>query len=109
MSTIFVPRGEEVEFTNLCSSRWHDLAMDVYLPDGGKVYGIKKFCEREGLDQADVIAFGDGDNDIGMIRFAGLGVAMGNAPANVRAEADYVTDRVEDDGIWNALKHFGIL
>lgn len=109
MSTIFVPRGEEVGFTNLCSSRWHDLAMDVYLPDGGKVYGIKKFCEREDLDRKDVIAFGDGDNDIEMLRFASMGVAMGNAPENVKAEADYVTDRVENNGIWNALEHFGVI
>lgn len=109
MSTIFVPRGEEIEFTNLVSSRWHDLAMDVFLPDGGKVYGIRKFCEREGLSREDVIAFGDGDNDIEMLKLAGLGIAMGNAPDNVKAEADYVTDRVEDDGIWNALMHFEVL
>lgn len=109
MATIFVPRGAEVQFSNLKSSRWHDLAMDVYLPDGGKVYGIQKFCEREGLNASDVIAFGDGDNDIEMLKFAGLGVAMGNAPANVKAEADYVTDRVENDGIWNALVQFGVL
>lgn len=109
MATIFVPRGEEVQFSNLKSSRWHNLAMDVFLPDGGKVYGIQKFCEGEGLDASDVIAFGDGDNDIEMLKYAGLGVAMGNAPENVKAEADYVTDRVENDGIWNALVQFGVV
>lgn len=109
MSTIFVPRGEEIEFSNLKSSRWHDLAMDVYLPDGGKVFGIQKFCKREGLNNSDVIAFGDGDNDIDMLKYAGIGIAMGNAPDNVKAEADYVTDRVEDNGIWNALMHFGVI
>ena len=83
--------------------------MDIFLPDGGKVYGIRKFVEREGLRAEDVIAFGDGDNDIGMLRYAGLGVAMGNAPDNVKAEADYVTDRVEHDGIWNALERFGLI
>lgn len=109
MATLFVPRGEEIAFTNLKSSRWHDLAMDVFLPDGGKVYGIKLFCEREGLERTDVIAFGDGDNDVEMLKYAGLGIAMGNAPDNVKNEADYVTDRVEHDGIRNALEHFGIL
>lgn len=73
--------------------------MDVYLPDGGKVYVMKKICERDGLTASDVIAFGDGDNDIHMLKFAGIGIAMRNAPDNVKAEADYVTDRVEEDGI----------
>lgn len=109
MSTIFVARGNEPSFSNLTVARWHDLAMDIYLPDGGKVFGIKKLLEREGLGTEDIIAFGDGDNDIEMLKFAGLGVAMGNAPDNVKAEADYVTDRVDEDGIWNALKHFGII
>ncbi|MBO4864806.1 MAG: Cof-type HAD-IIB family hydrolase [Eubacterium sp.] len=109
MSTIFVGRGEEKNFTNLVCSRWHDHAMDIFLPDGGKVYGIKKFMERERLGTESIIAFGDGDNDIEMLKFAGLGVAMGNAPDNVKAEADYVTDRVECDGIWKALKHFEII
>ena len=106
MATIFLPRGEEVHFSNLSVARWHDFALDVYLPDGGKVYGIKKIMQKEGLDRSDVIAFGDGDNDIGMLQFAGLGIAMGNAPENVKNEADYVTDRAEDNGILNALiKH----
>lgn len=108
-STIFVGRGEEKSFTNLVCSRWHDHAMDIFLPDGGKVYGIKKFIEREGLGAEEIITFGDGDNDIEMLKFAGLGIAMGNAPDNVKAEARYVTDRVEYDGIWKALKIFDII
>ena len=83
--------------------------MDIFLPDGGKVYGIQKCCEREGLGRESVIAFGDGDNDIQMLRFAGLGVAMGNAPDNVKAEADYVTDPVDEDGIEKALIGFGVI
>lgn len=44
-----------------------------------------------------------------MLKFAGLGIAMGNAPDNVKAEADYVTDKAEDDGIEKALKNFGVI
>ena len=109
MSTIFVGRSKEKSFTNLVCSRWHEHAMDIFLPDGGKVYGIKRFMDREGLGTVDIIAFGDGDNDIEMLKFAGLGIAMGNAPDNVKEEADYVTDRVENDGIWKALKEYGII
>ena len=51
MATIFFPRGEEKSFSNLVSSRWHDHAMDIFLPDGGKVYGIRKIMELENVGQ----------------------------------------------------------
>ena len=55
------------------------------------------------------MAFGDGFNDIGMLGYAGIGVAMGNAADAVKASADYVTASVEEGGIAGALEHFGIL
>ena len=55
------------------------------------------------------MAFGDGENDIPMIRFAGIGVAMGNGGEKVKAAADYVTDSVDNDGIEKALRHFGMI
>lgn len=55
------------------------------------------------------MAFGDGGNDISIIRRAGTGVAMGNAGDNVKAAADYVTTSVDDDGVMNALVHFGVI
>lgn len=55
------------------------------------------------------IAFGDGGNDVDMLRFAGIGVAMGNATDEPKTVADYVTDSVDDAGISNALHHFEIL
>ena len=55
------------------------------------------------------MAFGDGENDISMLEFAGIGVAMGNAGDEVKAIADYVTDSVDDDGIEKALVHFGLI
>ena len=55
------------------------------------------------------MAFGDGGNDIPIIRQAGIGVAMGNATDNVKAVADYVTTAVDDEGVKNALIHFGVI
>ena len=52
---------------------------------------------------------GDGGNDIEMLRHVGIGVAMGNAKDEVKACADYVTTSVDDDGIVNALRHFGVI
>ena len=55
------------------------------------------------------MAIGDGGNDIAMLEHAGVGVVMGNASDEVKAVADYVTDSVDEDGVYNALKHFGLI
>ena len=55
------------------------------------------------------MAFGDGGNDISMLQTVGTGVAMGNALDDVKAHADYVTTDVDNDGVKNALEHFGII
>ena len=64
---------------------------------------------RFGLMPEEIMAFGDAENDIGMLSFAGIGVAMGNARDNVKAAADYVTDDVDSNGISNALQYFDLL
>ena len=68
-----------------------------------------KFLEKEGLKRSQVMAFGDGENDIAMIKFAGVGVSMGNGKDALKAAAEYVTTSVDDDGIYNALKHFELI
>ena len=55
------------------------------------------------------MAFGDGENDLTMLRHAGIGVAMGSAHNSVQKQADYVTGTVDEDGILTALEHFEIL
>ena len=55
------------------------------------------------------MAFGDGGNDVSLIREVALGVAMGNACEALKEVADYVTTSVDDDGILNALEHFELI
>ena len=107
--------GKELEMElipklpNCKITRWCPFGIDVISKTGGKVTGIKKMLDVHGIGQEEVIAFGDGENDIEMLQFAGIGVAMGNAEPEVKAVADYVTTDIDDDGILNALKHFEIL
>jgi hypothetical protein len=56
-----------------------------------------------------MIAFGDGANDIDMLEYAGIGVAMGNASDIAKASADMVTERIDADGIYLALKKIGLI
>lgn len=73
---------------------WLDLA-----PVGiTKAFGVQYVARELGIDQADVLAIGDGRNDIEMLRWAGRGVAMGQAVDEVKAAADDVTATVHEDG-----------
>ena len=62
-----------------------------------------------GLTREQCIAFGDGGNDVTMLEYAGIGVAMGNACEEAKATADYVTDDIMKDGLAKALEHFGLI
>lgn len=80
------------------------------IPKGySKATGIKVVCEHFGIAVEDTYCFGDGENDLEMLKFAGHGIAMGNGTENAKAAADYVTTGVDEDGIYNGLKHFGLI
>ncbi|NLM40885.1 MAG: HAD family hydrolase [Firmicutes bacterium] len=64
-----------------------------------KGQALKRACTYLGIDPADTVAFGDGENDLELFAAAGLKVAMGNAHPALRAAADYVTDSNDEDGV----------
>ena len=98
------------EILDECSiTSWNPTGIDIVARGSGKAAGIAQFIQEHGLDRSEIMAFGDGENDIEMLKFAGVGVAMGNASDEVKAAADYVTESVDDNGIENALKHFGLI
>ncbi|HLI93247.1 MAG TPA: Cof-type HAD-IIB family hydrolase [Puia sp.] len=80
--------------------------LEVMDKAGSKSNAVKFVSERMGLAPKEIIAMGDNYNDIGMIRFAGMGVAMGNAPDDIKKNAKYVTDTNNDDGVRKALEKF---
>jgi Cof subfamily protein (haloacid dehalogenase superfamily) len=80
--------------------------LEVMDKSGSKSNAVKFVSERLKLDPSEIIAMGDNYNDIEMIKFAGMGVAMGNAPDDIKAIADYVTDTNNDDGVRKALEKF---
>ena len=109
----FVPEQQKKLLDNLldeCSvTSWNDTGIDIIPKEGGKSAGIQRYLTEQGFEREEIMAFGDGENDIDMLRFAGIGVAMGNAGDAVKQAADYVTDSVDNDGIANALRHFGLI
>lgn len=87
-------------------SRWHPYGIDVFSDTGGKAAGIQRILQHFGISQKETMAFGDGDNDIEMLRYVALGVAMGGADLQVKSAADHVTDNVEKQGIRKAVEYF---
>ena len=69
-----------------------------------KAASLQRLIEKLGIKQEEVISFGDGYNDLTMIKFAGLGVAMENSVDDVKQFADYVTLSNDDEGIYECLK-----
>jgi Cof subfamily protein (haloacid dehalogenase superfamily) len=80
--------------------------LEVMNYKASKRTGLEFLLERFGLQREEVIAIGDNFNDKEMIEFAGMGIAMGNAPEEIKQVADYVTDTNINDGVAKALAHF---
>lgn len=91
------------------SGRWHPAFTDVTAQGADKGEGVLTMAKHFGLDPQYTMAFGDGGNDASMIRTAGIGVAMGNALESLKQEADYTTTSVDEDGVLNALRHYGLV
>src|SRR5579884_3533216 len=80
--------------------------VEVLSPDCSKATAMRRLAEAHGVAQCEVMAVGDNFNDVEMIEAAGLGVAMGNAPAGVRDRADVVVSSVADDGLAVAIERY---
>lgn len=82
---------------------------DIMPKGGGKEVGIAAAAAHYGFSREEIMVFGDGDNDVRMLRWAGIGVAMGNGSERAKAAADYITLPTGQGGIRHALQHFGVL
>ena len=82
---------------------------DLGVKDITKAHAIDVLLAHLGKKKEDTIAFGDAKIDIPMLEYCATGVAMGNGGEEIRAMADSITDDVNEDGLWNAFRHFGLI
>ena len=80
--------------------------IDLANPGLTKLSGLTMVMEMKGLKPEQVMAFGDGENDIEMIEYAGFGVAMGNACPGAKAAADYVAPGNDQEGVAQTIEKF---
>lgn len=113
-ATVFIPTEEDDEFAKKLSdgckmARWGNHGVDIIAKEGGKAMGLQVFGNILGISPQEMMAFGDAQNDMDMIEYAGVGIAMGNAEEGVKQIADDVTTEVDQDGIANALRKYGLV
>ena len=89
--------------------RWNDVGVDIISNQGGKAIGMAQVLKHYHLQRDEIMAFGDNENDMDMLAFAGLGIAMGNALDIEKKVSDDVTDTVDEDGIYHALQKYQLL
>ena len=96
----------QTHFDNLAVSTSTFNNLEINTATAHKGRAIERFAAHFGWTLANCMAFGDGLNDLSMVKMAGTGVAMANAAPEVLAAADYVTLSNDDDGVAAALRHF---
>lgn len=98
------------EYKELFGDRVHVVQTSPYFmefvrPESNKAYALKQL----NLDSETMMSFGDSMNDRELVEYAKYGVAMGNAQEGVKEVAVHVTDDNNNEGIYKALKHFGLV
>ena len=80
--------------------------LEIMNENVSKKTALKYLSKRLNIRPMEIVTIGDNKNDISMIEYAGLGIAMGNATNIVKLKADYVTDTNNDDGVAKAIEKF---
>ncbi|QGH33323.1 Cof-type HAD-IIB family hydrolase [Gracilibacillus salitolerans] len=79
---------------------------DIIHPNAHKASALEQVLYKLKIDRSEIIAIGDFYNDLEMLEFAGLGIAMGNAPEDLKEKADVVTTSNNEDGVFHALEEY---
>ncbi|MED0874520.1 Cof-type HAD-IIB family hydrolase [Bacillus mobilis] len=97
-------------YPSLTFDRFHNYVINV-LEDSkvSKLTAIQKVLDYLNISQSEAVAFGDGGNDIEMLQYVGLGIAMGNGGEELKKKADFVTKKSSEGGILFALEQFHVV
>ncbi|MBE6108721.1 MAG: HAD-IIB family hydrolase [Erysipelotrichaceae bacterium] len=109
---LFYPEDEPLHQTikDMCRKNYYlrlRRSSEITAPGINKGHGILECARFWNIEQNEIAAFGDANNDLPMIQTAEIGIAMGNATELLKQHADYITDTIENDGLYKACIHFG--
>ncbi|MBO5372125.1 MAG: HAD family hydrolase [Lachnospiraceae bacterium] len=97
------------EVVPMSLGKMDDYSGEISIGGINKATGMEIYLHHTGIKREDSIALGDGANDLEMMEYAGIGVAMGNARAEVKELADMITDSIHEDGLYNAFVKLGLI
>ena len=80
--------------------------LEIFNLNTSKANALNKLEKMFDIKKEEMIAIGDGENDISMIEYAGVGVAMENALDNIKNKADYITLLNDEDGVSHVIRKF---
>ena len=100
------PRAAAAFAGRLSVYRSEDFYVEMMPLGIDKAYGLSRLLDRLGYSRKQMICCGDGFNDISMIKYASVGVAMANASEEVRAEADYIAPHCDEDGLVDVIEKY---
>ncbi|WP_171056228.1 Cof-type HAD-IIB family hydrolase [Paenibacillus sinopodophylli] len=86
-----------------------DFFIDIHHAEASKGKALQQLADIRGIDRSRILAIGNYYNDITMLEFAGMGIAMGNSPDEVKSAADAVTFPNSEDGVAKALREYAWL
>lgn len=113
MASCFLNKDDQEYFRNLYSSckvvQWHPLGIDILSKEGGKDIGVSDFMKLHNFTKDEIITVGDSGNDLDMMKFSNISIAMGNGKKEIKEAASYVTDDIDADGLYNAFKHYNLI
>jgi hydroxymethylpyrimidine pyrophosphatase-like HAD family hydrolase len=98
--------GSRARVNMLINKNYQGYILEILHPCVSKWDALQRWAQQEGIATEAIMAVGDDENDLEMIRHAGLGVAMGNAAETVKAAADFITGSNAEDGLAQALYRF---
>lgn len=101
-----LPQAQETFGSSLAVNRSYPHFLEFGHRQATKSQALAWLGQKLGIEPAAMLAIGDGENDLDMIEFAGIGVAMGNAPPAIKAAADFVTASNTADGVAIALEKY---
>lgn len=114
MASCICETKEQIEFiksfSNLAElTNWYPDCIDLNPKGISKASAIDVFLDKYNIGLDQTIAFGDAGNDLEMLKHCHISVAMGNAWREIKEVCDYVTNDIDEDGIYNALKHYELI
>lgn len=95
---------EKIKEIEIVSSAKHNI--EITCKGVSKGSAVERLSEFYNIRKEEIIAIGDSENDLSMIEYAGLGIAMGNSIDKVKEKADFITDSNDNDGVAKAINKF---